>query len=410
MDSTDIFNMTDLDIAVLGNHEFDFGLKQAYNIITNRNFPTITANIYERDTSNNIVPPTFTTNINGKSIGFIGLLTSDEVYADKDKFGQFFVTDEFISLSNLLLTEPSITTNDLLVLVSHTGIEKEQAIAKAFPNLFDLIIGGHSHTYLEQPIKINKTLIVQLNNNIKELGKLDLNINSKNEVISYTYQAIPIKNITPDPKVRSYIKSKQGLVDQQMGFILATISETLEDTDIRRLSTPLGNFITDMVFEGFKDRGVEILMLNSGGIRSSIDEGNITLGKVYEIHPFDNIGVYFETTGSALKQILSHSANNVRGTGGFLQLSKGLSVTVENDKSISSIILNGIAIDENKIYKIITSDWTFNGGDGYNMIKKNAQNIQTLGFDVRDILIQQLKNRREINVNTLDNTKRWNIK
>ena len=44
------------------------------------------------------------------------------------------------------------------------------------------------------------------------------------------------------------------------------------------------------------------------------------------------------------------------------------------------------------------------------MIKKNAQNIQTLGFDVRDILIQQLKNRREINVNTLDNTKRWNIK
>ena len=44
------------------------------------------------------------------------------------------------------------------------------------------------------------------------------------------------------------------------------------------------------------------------------------------------------------------------------------------------------------------------------MIKKNAQNIQTLAFDVRDILIQQLKNRREINVNTLDNTKRWNIK
>ena len=275
--------MTDLDLAVLGNHEFDFGLKQAYNIITNRNFPTITANIYEKDTSNNIVPPTFTTNINGKSIGFIGLLTSDEVYADKDKVGQFFVTDEFISLSNILLTEPSITTNDLLVLVSHTGIEKEQAIAKAFPNLFDLIIGGHSHTYLEQPIKINKTLIVQLNNNIKELGKLDLNINSKNEVISYTYQAIPIKNITPDPKVRSYIKSKQGLVDQQMGSILATISETLEDTDIRRLSTPLGNFITDMVFEGFKDRGVEILMLNSGGIRSSIDEGNITLGKVTKI-------------------------------------------------------------------------------------------------------------------------------
>ena len=83
--------MTSIDLTVLGNHEFDFGLKQAYNIITNRNFPTITANAYEQDTSNAIVPPTFTTNINGKSIGFIGILTSAEVYSLKGKLVNFLL-------------------------------------------------------------------------------------------------------------------------------------------------------------------------------------------------------------------------------------------------------------------------------------------------------------------------------
>ena len=410
MESTDILNMTSIDLAVLGNHEFDFGLKQAYNIITNRNFPTITANAYEQDTSNAIVPPTFTTNINGKSIGFIGILTSAEVYSLKGKAGQFFVTDELTSLSNLLASDTSIQTNDLLILVSHMGFKKDQVIAAAFSNVFDVIIGGHSHTYLEQPVKINNTLIVQLNNNIKELGKLDLTINSKNDISSYKYEAIPIKNITPDPKVVAYIESKQGLVDEQMGGVLASISETLEDKDIRLQSTTLGNLITDMALEGFKDRGADMLLLNSGGIRSSLDAGDITLGKVYEIHPFDNVAVYFETSGAILKQILSHSANNVRSTGGFLQISKGLVVTVEADKTISSVSLNGVEIDDNKTYKIITSDWVFNGGDGYTMILANAKNAQNTGFDVRDILIQQLENRKTIDANILDTTKRWNIK
>lgn len=100
------------------------------------------------------------------------------MYAGKDKAGKFFITGKFTSLSNLLANDPSIKTNDLLILVSHTGVKKDKLIAEAFPNVFDIIIGGHTHTYLEKPIKINNTLIVQLNSNIKELGKLDLTINS----------------------------------------------------------------------------------------------------------------------------------------------------------------------------------------------------------------------------------------
>ncbi|MGL5956688.1 MAG: bifunctional metallophosphatase/5'-nucleotidase [Brevinema sp.] len=409
MDSTDILNLSDFDLAVLGNHEFDFGLDQAYNIINARNFPTITANAYEKDTAKAIMPPYFTTNINGKSIGFLGLLTSHEVYTHKDQAGQFTVQEEFSALSNIL-DNSSLTTNDLLILVSHSGYELDKEIAQTFPNVFDIIIGGHSHTYLEQPHKINNTLIVQLNNNIQELGKLDLRIDEKNNIRSYTYQAIPIKNVPADLLVLDYIESKKGLVDQNMGQVLATISESISDENIRSQSTILGNFIADTVLNAFSDRNIDILMLNSGGIRAPLIGGNITLGTMYEIHPFDNTVVYFEAPGNIIKEILTHSANAVYDTGGFLQISKDTEVIIEPDGSISSIKIQGEHLAHDKIYKVMVSDWIFNGGDSYTMIKDNAQNIQLLGFDVREILMKEFQKIQHINTSQLNDTKRWVIK
>lgn len=406
-DSTDVLNLTGIDIAVLGNHEFDFGLKQAYQILNSRNFPTIAINAYEKETGNAIVPSSYTTNISGKSIGFIGVLTADEVYTLKDKQGQFVVSNVMSSLSNEL-QNTNYQTNDLLILVSHSGYELDKKIAETFPNVFDVIIGGHSHTYLEQPTKINNTLIVQVNNNIKELGKLDLFISKNNTIKSYKYQAIPIVNIGYDKDVNDYLMSIQGDVDKEMGAILAEISDSISDENIRKESTLLGNFIVDMTTEALDRENLDLLMLNSGGIRSSINKGNITLGTMYEIHPFDNTLVYFETTGKGLKEILNHSASTVYGEGGFLQLSKGTEVTVKN-KVVTSIKLQEKEINDDETYNIIVTDWVFNGGDGYTMIKENASNIQFLGFDVREFLMNALKNKKYIDVNKLDSKPRWII-
>ncbi|MGL4676262.1 MAG: bifunctional metallophosphatase/5'-nucleotidase [Brevinema sp.] len=410
MDSTDILNLSDFDLAVLGNHEFDFGLNQAYNIINARNFPTIAANAYEKDTDKAIVEPYFITNINGKSIAFLGLLTSHEVYTHKDKAGQFTVQEEMSALSNVLDNSASWNTNDLLILVSHSGYEVDKEIARNFPNVFDVIIGGHSHTYLEQPDKINNTLIVQLNSNIQELGKLDLVLDAKNKIRSYRYQAIPIKNIPTDPDVLAYIESKEELVNQNMGQVLATISDTLSDSNIRKQSTILGNFIADTVFNAFSERNLDILMLNSGGIRAPLVAGNITLGTMYEIHPFDNTVIYFEATGDSIKQILSHSASSVYDTGGFVQIAQDVEVVVESDKSISSITIKGEPIESDKIYKVMASDWIFHGGDSYTMIKENAQNVQLLGFDVREILMKEFQKIKHIDVTKLSDAPRWVIK
>lgn len=405
-DSTDILNMSGFDLGILGNHEFDFGLSKAYDIITNRNFPTITANAYEKDTGKAIVPPTFTTNISGKSIGFIGLLTSHEVYIGKDKPGAFTVSDEIETLKKILSEDKDIQTNDLLVLISHVGFELDKTIAAQFPNIFDIIVGGHSHTYLEEPVKINDTLIVQVNNNIKELGKLDFDVDKNNKIVAYNYQTIPIKNITPDPEVLAYIQEKQVLVDQEMGGKLATLSDTLEDTDIRKKSTLLGNFISDIVLDNFTNLGIDFIFLNSGSIRSPLEKGDVSLGDMYEIHPFDNTAVYFEISGKVLKDIFALSIGRNYGEGGFVQLSKGIKISVDNG-TISSIIINGKPIEDNKIYKTITSDWLYNGGDAYTMIEEYALNTQFIGLDIRDLLIKTLSEKKYIDTSTISSQNRW---
>lgn len=407
LESSDILNMSGFDLAVLGNHEFDFGLERAYEILDIRNFPTITLNAYEKDTGKQIVPSTFTTNIGGKSIGFIGLLTSDEVYADKDEAGQFIVNDEIESLTELFENDKNIETNDLLVLVSHAGFEYDKKIAEAFPNKFDVIVGGHTHTFLPEPVKVNDTLIVQLNSNIKELGRLDIVVDSDNNIDSYEYEYIPIVNVGMDEEVEKYIMEKSVLVDERMGGKIAILNDTLDDSNIRSESTVLANFISDIVYDEFKDMDIDFVFLNSGSVRSPLEKGIVTLGSMYEIHPFDNTAVYFEAKGSVVRDILNMSAVDNYGAGGFVMLSKGIVVTVGDNRIIESITINGEPIDENKIYKMITSDWLFNGGDDYTMIKENAENSKYIGTDVRDLLMNTFESIGTIDVSSLDATKRW---
>ncbi len=407
LESSDILNMSGFDLAVLGNHEFDFGLERAYEILEIRKFPTITLNAYEKDTGKQIVPSTFVTNIAGKSILFIGVLTSDEVYADKDEEGQFIVNDEIDSLTELFKSDKSIETNDLLVLVSHSGFENDKEIATKFPNKFDIIIGGHTHTFLPEPVEINNTIILQLNSNIKELGKLDIKVDSDNNIDSYEYQYIPIVNVGMDEEVEKYVMDKKVLVDERMGSKIAMLSDTLDDSNLGRESTVLGNFISDIVYDEFSDRDIDFVFLNSGSVRSPLEKGIITLGTMYEIHPFDNMAVYFEAKGSVVRDILTMSAIDNYGSGGFVMLSKGIVVTVSDKKVVESVMINGEPIDDNKVYKMITSDWLFSGGDGYAMIKENAENTQYIGTDVRDLLMRTFESMEIIDVESLDSTNRW---
>lgn len=162
----------------------------------------------------------------------------------------------------------------------------------------------------------------------------------------------------------------------------------------------LGNFVCDELMAS----GVIYLALmvkpnihpdfcvyNNGGLRvGSIAKGNITVGKIYELAPFDNELVVVTLEGKYCKQLFDLMAQN-----NGAPCSKELRFEIENNKAVN-ITINGQPFDENKVYNIVTNDYVANGGDKTEPMK-HANSIQSLHLMVRDALINQLRGSQPIN-------------
>ncbi|MGL5721536.1 MAG: bifunctional metallophosphatase/5'-nucleotidase, partial [Brevinema sp.] len=326
LEASELMNMAGVSVATLGNHEFDFGLSGAYDVLNVRNFPTVAANVFETDTGNPIVPPYMLTNLGGKTLALIGLMVDEEVFTERLGAPGFIRVDNGIeSLKKLFAEDKTLNTADYFILISHCGFEFDQQIAQAFPNKFAAIIGGHSHTLLTEPVVIRGTPIVQLENNLKRVGRLDLTLRGKK--VDVAYKQVLLSNTAYDTAVADYIAEKKVLVTQQLGVKIGTlIGADLDDTDIRRQSTAMGNFVTDTLVDLYPDKNIDFGVVNSGSMRSPINTGDITLRDLFEVHPFDNIPVIVKMKGSVINEMFTVAATKNWDEGGFLQVSRGVAI------------------------------------------------------------------------------------
>jgi 2',3'-cyclic-nucleotide 2'-phosphodiesterase (5'-nucleotidase family) len=183
--------------------------------------------------------------------------------------------------------------------------------------------------------------------------------------------------------VRMIAPYKQKL-DAQMNEIIA-----VSDVDLIKEHPEGGlcNLVADAVMSyGNKtyEKPVDICVLNYGGIRiPSVAKGNITLGKVYEIMPFDNQLEVLEIDASTCKKLLDHVAKN----GGWPV--SGVSFRI-NNAAAENIQVKGRPLDENRTYLLITSDYIINGGDNATMLGKPVKRT-ALNYKVRDAIIDYLR-------------------
>ncbi len=148
----------------------------------------------------------------------------------------------------------------------------------------------------------------------------------------------------------------------------------------------LGNFMADamkVMAESKFNTKVDAAFVNYGGIRSYLPKGDITVGKIYELMPFDNLIVLQSLTGKDLQSFL----NLVAARNGW-PVSSGLTFAIK-DKQAVNILINGKPLDENGIYTIANSDYVANGGDNAEMLKKLKQ--QNKFYIFRDALIEYTK-------------------
>ena len=190
-----------------------------------------------------------------------------------------------------------------------------------------------------------------------------------------------------DPKLAKYVEKKRRQMEKQMQVVVAHTDAELESY---APESPLSNFLTDILLNEaskyVKDTtfdNLDLSMLNFGGIRTSMPKGDVTIGDLYRITPFDNYLTFIVLKGSELKKALGRFTNQ------FNAPYSGATLVYTNNKP-SQILVQGNPIDDNRLYKLVTLNFISDGGDH---LLENIQfeKIEYTTVTFREFLIAELK-------------------
>jgi 5'-nucleotidase / UDP-sugar diphosphatase len=270
--------------------------------------------------------------------------------------------------------------------VTHLGYEADLELAKAVPEL-DMIIGGHSHTQVQPPTKVGKTLVCQAKSEGLYLGQVDMFVSGGDIVKCRGFLRTIDNTIAADVEVEAIVAKYAGELENRLNEVIAQTTVALdgEREHIRAQETNLGNLVCDLIQEYAK---ADVCLWNGGGIRASIGKGDITVGDILTVLPFGNIVATKAVTGAELQKVLEFNAAQPRPFGGFLQVS-GMTMEINGSK-LGKVTVGGAPLDPKKTYILAASEFMLAGGDGYAMLKAGIEPVY-LGYSESAIVTEKLR-------------------
>jgi len=352
----EMMNIMDYDAATIGNHEFDDGQENLRALLSLADFDFVSANLFINDSS--IVEPYRIYKVGGLRVGIIGLILSDLYKMSRKSHMQGVRISDPIHTAQHWIDAIDPST-DLIVLLTHQGESKDVELAQNIKNA-DIIIGGHSHTRLDQVVKENNILLVQAGSKTRYLGRFTVNV-AGDTISDYDYQLIPVwvdSVSSPNPRMETLVTAFKKQIDIEYAREIGTLKTPW--IKVQRGESNLGNYITDVIRESTTS---DFAILNSGGIRKSLPAGPITKKDIYEILPFSNYVMTFSCTGAQLIELLTDNLQEtIQDEDGILQVS-GISYTyrVEKDSSVSiiSLLVDGESVQADQVYRGVTVDFVF---------------------------------------------------
>ncbi len=402
--AAEMMNKLGYDAMTVGNHEFDDGPEVLRGFMDAVDFPVLMSNADfsgEELLADKLLKSTVIER-GGEKIGLIGLTPQD--------------TDELASPGpNIIFTDPSqavqgevdklteMGVNKIIVL-SHSGYGVDQKVAANTTGV-DVIVGGHSNTYLSNtsdraegpyPTMVGNTAIVSAYAYGKFLGELNVTFNDAGEIVEATGEPIIMDAaVAEDEATKARIAEAAAPLDEIRNRVVAEAAESIdgERGSCRAAECTMGNLIADAMLDRVKDQGVQIAIQNGGGIRASIDAGEVTMGEVLTVLPFQNTLSTFQVTGETIVAALENGVSqHEEGAGRFPQvagMSYAFDVSKEAGSRVSDVMVGGEPIDMGKLYSVVSNNYVRNGGDGYKMFR-DAQNAYDFGPDLADVTAEYL--------------------
>ncbi|ACR79611.1 MULTISPECIES: bifunctional UDP-sugar hydrolase/5'-nucleotidase [Kosmotoga] len=380
-------NLMGLDAIVLGNHEFDNPPEVLAKQIKWAHFPFLSANIYKDG------KPAFTPyiikEVGGLKVAIVGF-TTEETEILEALYAQGYEWKSVIEVAKELVPELKKQA-DLVIALTHLGTGKPIVgvnsieLAEQVDGI-DVIVDGHSHSLLTEPMVVNETLIIQAGEWGKYLGKLDLEVENGG-IVFVSYESIPIKkaNIESNRAVDIVLDYFKKLGDEKLDTVVGETKILLEGTRaiIRNQDTNLGHLVADaMVWK----TGADLAITNAGGIRASIQPGPITYRDILKVLPFGNTLYIIKITGEQLMEVLKYTTTIPAGKGARPQVAN-LSYKIENGE-VKDVMIKGEPIDLSKTYTLVTNNYMAAGGDGYKMLK-GLEGYDT-GFVLADVVMEYI--------------------
>lgn len=408
---SEIIEEMGMKYSAVGNHEFDWGLDKIDEWSNYIQF--LAANIYDKTTGKPVTwaKPYAIEEIDGVKIGFIGIATPETAYKTSMENVKDLEFKDPVEIANTwakyLKNEENV---DVVIALTHLGGEQDENgvitgevsdLANG-STLIDGIISGHTHNYIAGTV--NNVAIVQAANNGRALGNLQITINENGEStitpsVDKLYERVDILAI--DETVQKIVNKYEEELNPILSEIVATVDTELPHDRSYNGVTVLGQFITKYMAE-ISD--VQIALTNSGGLRTSIDKGDITVGEMWDVLPFDNTLVTMNLKGSDLKRVIEHGImnNNVGwiqyyGVNVYYDSSKGY-----GDRITSMRLLDGTKIEMDKYYSVVTNDFMYANGDNYDFT--GATNVVDTQTPIRDALMVKFRELRNISFRFNENT------
>jgi len=355
----EIMNAISPDVVTLGNHEIDYGIAHLLFLEKCARFPIINANLYVKTNHARLFKSHLIKEIDGMKILFIGIITENVLRAAKSEefVGTIIDVNEAAQEVGKIANAYRSTDIDLTVLLTHIGFEQDKELAEKLDPAWgvDLIIGGHSHTFLEQAAVVNDIVIVQAGTGTDLIGRFDLILDTDNNCIdSFKWCCIPIDemNCMKDDSIEQLILSYKMHTDKKYNRVLTRFYR--QYTQFSRIGqSELGSLFTDILAS---KKSLDIMFLASGSIRSSKLGPLVQYGDLMSAFPYDGPIYLMKIKGSVLRQMIQYMLRDdvIYGRcSGYFQVSEKLCVEYDAfHHCFLKFEINEKPVQDEQIYRI----------------------------------------------------------
>lgn len=387
--SVDVMNAQGYDATVLGNHDFDYSFENLLSLAERAEYAMLSANTYWKDGSYpEQFAPYIVKEVGGVDVAIVGLTddgskatthfsnTQDIEFHDQWEVGQDVVAK-------------ADAESDVVILLSHLHGANNDVPTKI--DGIDMEIGGGNDIF-GRPLNIEDTVVVNPGGVGTCVNQTNLNVKD-GQVLGYTFNQIILSSDVPEVEaVNEIIAGYQADLDAQMEEVIGQCASDIAWSSplVRTQESPLGNLAADALRD-YCD--ADIAIQNGGGIRAGLTAGDVTVGDIFAMLPFDNKVTLVEVTGQTVWDALENGVSGYPETYGQFPQVSGIHYTFDGSKPageriVSVTLPDGTPLDMDGWYTLACNDFMCGGGDGYTMF--NVLNPEDGGDGNGEMAVQEL--------------------